>query len=311
MSSETERAAIALYDRYTHGEGRIGQPPAVRDRSGGAIDLPLDRRSFMAELTRIAGGGAAATMLLSSIACRAAEPIVPPEDARIRTQELEWEVSPGRDYRGYNAAPAQGAQGLPVVLVVHENRGLNDHIRDVTRRLAVAGYSAVAPDFLSPGGGTPADEDRARAMIGALDMAQTVTDGAAIIRFLASPDGGSRKVGVVGFCWGGGMVHRLAIAAGPALSAAVSFYGPAPDPAEATRVEAAELVILAGRDARVNATAGPWVAALRTTGKRVESITYPDVDHAFHNDTSAARYNRAAAEQAWAATLAFFERYLR
>lgn len=291
MTDDIRRAAVALHDRFTHGT--------------------LGRRAFMTELTRIAGGSAAATLLLSSIACNAAAaPVVPPDDARIRTQDLEWEVSPGRRYRGYNAAPATAAPGLPVVIVVHENRGLNDHIRDVARRLAVAGYSAVAPDFLSIAGGTPADEDRAREMIGQLDLAQTVADGVAMIRFLHSSEGGSRKVGVVGFCWGGAMVHRLAVAAGGDLDAAVSFYGPAPAPAEAPRVTAPELVILAGRDARVNQTAGPWVEALRAAGKPVETITYPDVDHAFHNDTSEARYNRTAAEQAWAATLAFFQRHL-
>jgi carboxymethylenebutenolidase len=291
MSPELERAAIALYDRFTH-EG-------------------LDRRAFMAELTRIAGGSAAATMLLSSVACRAAEPQVAGDDARIRTRELEWEAAPGRRYRGYGAAPAEAAPGLPVVMVVHENRGLNDHIRDVARRVALAGHSAVAPDFLSLAGGTPADEDRARTMIGELDMAQTVSDGAATIRWLASAEGGSRRVGIVGFCWGGALVNRLAIAAGPALSAAVPFYGPAPDPSEAARVEAPMLVILAGRDARVNQTAEPWIAALRAAGKDVTAITYPDVDHAFHNDTSAMRYNRPAAEQAWAATLQFLQRHLR
>ena len=284
-------AVIALYDRFTH-EG-------------------MDRRAFMAELTRIAGGAAAASLALTSVACGAAAPVVPPDDARIRTQPLEWEVAPGRVYRGYNAAPAGGAANLPVVLVIHENRGLNDHIRDVTRRVALAGYSGVAPDFLSPAGGTPADEDQARTMIGALDMAQTVADGAAMIRWLASSEGGSRKVGAVGFCWGGGMVNRLAVAAGPALSAAVPFYGPAPDPSEAVRVQSPMLIILAGRDDRVNGTAGPWTAALRAAGKDATAITYPDVDHAFHNDTSAMRYNREAAEQAWAATLAFFERHLK
>ena len=284
-------AVIALYDRYTH-DG-------------------MDRRAFMAELTRIAGGAAAASLALSSVACGAAEPVVPPDDARVRTQPLQWEVSPGRVYTGYNAAPAGGAANLPVVLVIHENRGLNDHIRDVTRRVALAGYSGVAPDFLSPAGGTPADEDQARTMIGALDMAQTVADGAAMIRWLASSEGGSRKVGAVGFCWCGGMVNRLAVAAGPALSAAVPFYGPAPDPSEAARVQSPMLIILAGRDDRVNGTARPWSEALRAAGKDATVITYPDVDHAFHNDTSSMRYNREAAEQAWAATLAFFQRHLR
>jgi carboxymethylenebutenolidase len=289
--TDIRAAVVALYDRFTH-EG-------------------MDRREFMAELSRIAGGAAAASIALSSVACGAAEPVVPPDDGRIRTQQLEWEVAPGRVYTGYNAAPAAGARNLPVVLVIHENRGLNDHIRDVARRAALAGYSAVAPDFLSPAGGTPADENQARTMIGALDMAQTVADGSAMIRWLASSEGGSRKVGAVGFCWGGAMVNRLAVAAGSSLAAAVPFYGPAPNPSEAVRVESPMLVILAGRDERVNQTANPWVEALHTAGKDVQTITYPDVDHAFHNDTSEMRYNREAAEQAWAATLAFFQRHLR
>jgi len=289
MRDERIRAAIALYDRFTH-EG-------------------MDRRAFMAELTRIAGGAAAAAALLSGVAARAAEPQVAADDARLNVRDIEWEARPGRRYRGYNAAPRAG-RNLPVVFVVHENRGLNDHIRDVARRVALAGYSAVAPDWLSPAGGTPADEDRARTMIGELDMAETVADGAAMIRWNASPAGGSRKVGIVGFCWGGAMVNRLAVASGDALEAGVSFYGPAPDPSEAARVEAAMLIVLAGRDARVNATARPWVAALQAAGKEVRALEYPDVDHAFHNDTSQARYNAAAAEQAWAATLSFFRQHL-
>lgn len=291
MNERAERAAIALYDRFTH-EG-------------------MDRRVFMARLTRIAGSAAAASALLGSVACRAeTAPQIAADDARIRTRQLEWEPRPGRRYKGYNAAPAQSGANLPVVLVVHENRGLNEHIRDVARRLALAGYSAVAPDFLSPAGGTPADEDQARNMIGQLDMAETVADGAATIQWLASRQGGSRKVGCVGFCWGGGLTNRLAIAAGAALKAAVPFYGPAPDPVEAARVQAAMLIILAGLDNRVNGTARPWAEALRVAGKDVTVHEFPNVDHAFHNDTSAARYNREAATQAWAETLAFFRRHL-
>jgi carboxymethylenebutenolidase len=292
MSDPVQRAAIELYDRFTHSDGR------------------MDRRAFMAELTRIAGGAAAASLLLNSVAACAAAPQVAADDARIRSQELTWEPRPGRTYRGYNAAPAADAESLPVVIVIHENRGLNDHIRDVARRLAVAGFSAVAPDFLSLAGGTPADEDRARTMIGALDMPETVADAVATVRWLASPAGGSRKVGTVGFCWGGAMVNRLAVGAGASLSAAASFYGPAPDPSEAVRVEAAMLIVLAGLDARVNATGLPWAEALRAAGKDVTLLTIPDVDHAFHNDTSAARYNAAAAAQAWTATLALFRRRL-
>jgi carboxymethylenebutenolidase len=293
MSDNIPRAAIELFDRFTH-EG-------------------MDRRVFMARLTRIAGGAAAASAMLSSIACHAAAaPLVADDDPRIRTQPIEWEPRPGRLYRGYNAAPAGGGEGLPLILVIHENRGLNDHIRDVARRLAVGGFSAVAPDFLSTAGGTPAnDEDRARTMIGALDMPGIVADGVATLQWLASPAGGSRKLGAVGFCWGGGMVNRLAVAAGAALRAAVPFYGPAPDPAEAARVQAAMLIVLAGLDARVNGTALPWAEALRAAHKDVAVHQFPNVDHAFHNDSSAARYNREAAETAWAETLAFFRQHLR
>ena len=289
MTDDLTRAAIVLHDRFTHSA--------------------MDRRLFMTELTRLAGGAAAASALLLSISAQAAEPQVSPEDRRLSIRTLEFEPRPGRSYRAYNAAPVISSD-LPVIIVVHENRGLNDHIRDVTRRLAFAGYSAAAPDFLSPAGGTPADEDRARTMIGELDMPETVADGAAMISWLSSAAGGSRKVGIVGFCWGGAMVNRLAVAAGAALDAGVVFYGPAPSGAEAARVQAPLLIHLAERDERVNATALPWIVALRNAGKPVRAINHHGVDHAFHNDTSAARYNVQAARRAWAETLAFFARHL-
>ena len=289
---EKIQAAIRLHDRFTH-EGA------------------MDRRAFMAEMARIAGGAAAATALVSGIASSAsAAPLVAEDDRRLTTRTLEYEPRPGRAYRGYNAAPREG-RNLPVVIVIHENRGLTPHIRDVARRLALAGFSAVAPDFLSTAGGTPADEDRAREMIGALPMAEIVADGAAMVSWLASQDGGSRKVGVVGFCWGGAMVNRIAVAAGEALSAGVVFYGPAPPLADAPRVRAPLLIHLAERDERVNATALPWVSALRRAGRDVRAINHHGVDHAFHNDTSAARYNGQAARRAWAETIAFFRRHLR
>ena len=292
MSEEDRvlREAITLYDRFTH-EG-------------------MDRRAFMAELTRIAGGAAAASLLLGGIAAQAAcAPVVAPDAAGISTATTTREVRPGRQLTTYSATPQRGGDRAPAVVVVHENRGLNDHIRDVARRLAVAGFAAYAPDFLTSAGGTPADEDRARTMIGAIDMPGAIADGAALIGQLGNR--GRRKVGAVGFCWGGAMVHRLALAAGRQLSAAVPFYGPAPDPAEAARLEVPLLVILAGLDQRVNGTALPYVAAAEAAHKPVRAITYPGVDHAFHNDTSAARYNQAAAMQAWAETLAFFRAHLR
>ena len=295
MERDLRRAAIELHDHFTH-EG-------------------MDRRDFMARLTRIAGSAAAASALLADIACKAeTQPQVAADDRRLRAEELQWEPRPGRHYRGYSVAPAlvDHRGGLPVIMVIHENRGLNDHIRDVARRLALAGYSVLAPDWLSPAGGTPvADEDRARSMIGQLDMAATVADGAATIAWLHSGRGARRKVGIVGFCWGGGLVDRFAIAAGDTLSAAVSYYGPAPDPAEAPRVRAPMLFHLAGLDNRVNATARPFAAAIQAAHGSATVIEHPNVDHAFNNDTSAARYNREAATQAWGQTLDFFRRHLR
>jgi carboxymethylenebutenolidase len=291
MQDDIRAAAIALYDRYTH-EG-------------------MDRRAFMTQMTKIAGSAAVANALLIGIAADpAAAAIVPGDDKRLQTRTINWELIPGRKMSGYGAAPANAPADLPIVIVIHENRGLTAHIRDVARRVALAEFSAVAPDFLTPVGGTPADENVARDMIGKLDLGATAADGRALIDWLNSPAGGSRKVGVVGFCWGGAMVNRLAVAAGPALGAGVSFYGTAPDPAEAAKVSAPLLLQLAGLDTRVNATALPWADALKAAGKDVTSIVYPNVNHAFHNDTSAERYDKAAADKAWDSTIAFFTQHL-
>jgi carboxymethylenebutenolidase len=289
---DVRAAAIRLHDRFTH-EG-------------------MDRRAFMAELTRLTGSAAAAAALFASIAADpAAAAIVTEEDPRIRARRMSWPISGGRAMRGYQAEPARIAAPLASVLVVHENRGLNAHIEDVARRLAVAGHRAVAPDFLSGSGGTPADPDAAREAIGKLDLSRATADAVATLRLLAMLPGSNGKAGAVGFCWGGAMVNRIAVAAGEALEAGVSFYGPAPEPGEAGKVEAAMLVHLAGLDERVNRTGIPWGEALKAASPRHEVMMHEGVNHAFHNDTSAERYDRAAAERAWGATLAFFERHLR
>jgi carboxymethylenebutenolidase len=291
LNEDVRAAAIALHDRFTH-EG-------------------MDRRLFMRELTRIAGGAAAASALLSGIAASpAAAAIVPADDPRIQARSIDWELIPGRKMSGYGAAPVGARSDLPMVLVIHENRGLNDHIRDIARRVAVAGFAAVAPDFLTPVGGTPADENQARDMIGKLDLGATVADGRAFVDWLTSPAGGSRKVAAMGFCWGGGMVNRLAVAAGPSLAAGIPFYGPAPAPAEAPKVQAAMLIHLAEKDERVNTTALPWAEALKAAGRNVTTHVYPGTNHAFHNDTSAERYDAAAAKLAWERSTAFLKQHL-
>jgi carboxymethylenebutenolidase len=174
----------------------------------------------------------------------------------------------------------------------------------------VAGFVGLAIDFLSPQGGTPADEDKARTMIGALDLPSAAADGIATIDWLAHHRLLNGKVGVVGFCWGGAMVNRLAVGAGPALTAASAFYGPTPPPADAAQVKAVMQLHYAGSDDRVNAGAGAWADALKAAGVQVTRYDYPGTQHAFHNDTSAARYDAAAAALAWERTIAMFRETL-
>src|SRR3954452_24967616 len=285
LDDNTRQKAITLYDRFTH-EG-------------------MERRSFMAEIVKIAGSAAAAELLIAGIAASpAAAAVVAENDPRIttRTQTLTG------CYKAYVAEPRSRSL-KPTVIVIHENRGLNDHIRDVARRVAVAGYRAVAPDMLSPSGGTPSNEDAARDAIGKLDLGKSVSDAVAIVHELAQSSRGG-KVGAVGFCWGGGLVNRLAVAAGSKLAAAVPYYGPAPDPSEAAKVGAAMEFHNAGLDERVNATSFPWITALRSAGKTVKFFLYAGANHAFNNDTSAERYDKPAADLAWKRTLAFFAQHL-
>ena len=285
MDPQLRKAAIALYDRFTH-EG-------------------FDRRVFMTRMIALAGSVAATEALIGAIAASpAAAAIVPADDKRLitRTKDLV-----GR-YKAYVAEPRTRSLKA-TVLVIHENRGLNDYVRDVARRLGVAGFRAVAPDFLSLSGGTPSNEDAARDAIGKLNLDKSVSDAVAMLDELAKSSRGG-KVGAVGFCWGGGFVNRLAVAAGDKLDAGVPFYGPAPDPSEAPKVKAPLLIHDAGLDERVNRTSFPWVEALRAAGKPVKFYLYDGVNHAFHNDTSAERYNKDAAELAWKRTLAFFKQHL-
>jgi carboxymethylenebutenolidase len=232
------------------------------------------------------------------------------DDRRVVGRRMSWPVGGGRMMKGYQAEPARARGPLGTVLVIHENRGLNAHIEDVARRAAIAGYRAVAPDFLSGSGGTPEDQDAARAAIGKLDLTQSVADAVASLNVLRGLPGASGKVGAVGFCWGGAMVNRIAAAGGDALDAGVPFYGSGLDPALAPRVEAAMLLHYAGLDERVNGTGLPWAQALKAAGRKVEWHVYDGVNHAFHNDTSAERFNEAAAKLAWQRTLDWFGKEL-
>jgi carboxymethylenebutenolidase len=287
MTPDQLQQAIELYDRFTH-DG-------------------MDRRDFFARMARIAGGAAAASSLIASIAASpAAAAIVPPDDKRLTTRTMSFAHPAG--YKAYVAEPRTRSL-KPTVLVIHENRGLNDHIRDVARRLALEGFRAVAPDFLSPSGGTPTNEDTARDAIGKLDLAKSTADAVTMLDELAKSSRGG-KVGAVGFCWGGGFVDRLAVAAGDALHAGVSYYGPAPNPSEAVKVQAPLTIHLAGLDTRVAQTAWPFITALRAAGKQVTYFNYEGVNHAFNNDTSAERYNQQAAELAWKRTIRFFRKHL-
>ena len=287
IDAARKRKAIALYDRFTH-EG-------------------MDRRLFLARMTAIAGSAAAAEMMIAGIAASpAAAAIVPANDRRLSTRTLEFKDP--RGVYGYLAEPRTRSI-KSTVMVIHENRGLNDHIRDVARRLALAGFRAFAPDFLAPSGGTPADENAAREAIGKVNLTDATASAVAMLDELAKTSRGG-KVGAVGFCWGGAFVNRLAAAAGTSLDAGVSYYGPAPDPTEAGKVQAPLMIHLAELDDRVNRTGHPWIKALRDASKAVVYHGYDGVNHAFHNDTSAERFDKAAAELSWQRTIRFFKRHL-
>lgn len=287
MKPEMLQQAVDLYDQFTH-EG-------------------MDRRDFFARMTMIAGSTAAASSLIAAIAASpAAAAIVPADDRRLTTRTMTFDNPAG--YKAYVAEPRTRSLKA-TVLVVHENRGLNDHTRDVARRIALEGFRAVAVDFLSLSGGTPTNEDTAREAIGKLDLGKTTSDAVTMLTELGKSSRGG-KIGAVGFCWGGAFVNRLAVAAGDKLDAGVVYYGPAPDPSEAVKVQAPLLIHHAGLDARVAATLFPWVNALRAANKDVTYQGYDGANHAFNNDTSAERYNKEAADLAWGRTIRFFKRHL-
>lgn len=290
MEPLVDRRIIDLYDEYTH--------------------RPLPRRVFLRRLAGLAGGTAAAAALLPVLENNyALAATVDPGDPRLATQSIAYPGATG-EIKAYLATPASGARRRAGVIVVHENRGLNAHIEDVARRIALEGFTALAPDLLSPLGGTPASEDEARAAIGRLDRDGAVRDLVAAVGYLKARPDAAGPVGVVGFCWGGLMANLLAVAS-PDLAAAAPFYGRVPPAAEVPRIKAKLLLHYAGNDAGVNAGIAGYEAALKAANISYEKYVYEGVEHAFHNDTNSARYNKAAAELAWTRTVAFLKANLR
>jgi carboxymethylenebutenolidase len=235
---------------------------------------------------------------------------VPKDDKRLKTEMVEVASPAGNGaIKGYLARPAGAAGKLPAILVVHENRGLNPHIEDIARRLALDGFMAFAPDALTPLGGYPGDEDKARELFAKLDQNTTREDFLASAQWLKVRSDGTGKMGVTGFCYGGGMAHTLATRL-PDLAAAVPFYGNHPAAEDAAKVKAPLLIHFAGMDERINAAWPPYEAALKTAGVRYTAHHYAGTQHGFNNDTTP-RFDAAAAKLAWDRTLSFFNQTLR
>ncbi|MDN3919060.1 dienelactone hydrolase family protein [Roseateles violae] len=282
---------LQLFDRYVHGD--------------------LSRRGFLEQAGAHAGSAAAAAGLLAALSPQfAAAQQVRPDDPLIAARWAEFDSPEGTGkVRGYLVKPALVRARLPVVLVVHENRGLNPHIEDIARRLALAGFLAFAPDALFPLGGYPGDEDKARELFGKLDAPKTRADMVAAVRWLQALPEGNGRVGAVGFCWGGGIVNYLATQL-PDLAAGVPFYGGQPPEAEVARIKAPLLIIYAGKDERINAGWPKYEAALKAAGVPHEAQIYAGTQHGFNNDTTP-RYDAEAARQAWQRTIEFLKARLQ
>ena len=278
---------INLYDEYTH--------------------KPLSRQEFLKRLAILAGSTAAAMTLLPMLESNYAK-------AAVTTNEdlfTEYVKYPGvpNEMTAYVARP-KAQKKYAAVVVIHENRGLTPHIEDVARRAASAGYLAIAPNALSALGKTPANEDEARQWFSELKAENNLQNFINAFPYLGTRNDFNGNVGCVGFCWGGAMANNLAVNV-PALKAAVAFYGRQPEVNEVSKIKAAVQLHYAGQDERVNAGMAAYEEALKKNGVRYEQFVYEGMQHAFHNDTSVARYNEAAAKLAWERTLAFFAKHLK
>jgi carboxymethylenebutenolidase len=282
---------LKLFDQYVHGL--------------------FSRRAFLEGAAKFAVGGVTAAGLLEALSPRFAEAQqVAPSDARIKGSIVEFPSPDGNGtVRGYLVSPAQAKGKLPLVLVVHENRGLNPHIEDIARRIALDNFIVFAPDALAPLGGYPGDEDKARELFPKLDQAKTRNDFLAAAGALKALPGGNGKVGVVGFCYGGGISNFLATKL-PDLGAAVPFYGSQPPAEDVVKIKAPLLLHYAENDERINAGWPAYEAALKAAGTNYQAFVYPGVQHGFNNNTTP-RFDEAAAALAWQRTIAFFNQHLR
>ncbi|MBZ5639504.1 MAG: dienelactone hydrolase family protein [Acidobacteriia bacterium] len=290
-AQDFDQELLGLFDAYVHGA--------------------IDRRMFLEKAAKFAVGGVTATMLLDQLTPNFAATVVASDDRRIRAEFVEFDTPEGYGKgRAYLVHPAEAKRKRASILVIHENRGLNPHIEDIARRLAVAGFVAFAPDALFPLGGYPGDEDKAREMFSKLDQSKTREDFVAAVGFLRSRPDANGKIGAVGFCYGGGMVNYLATRLGGALGAVVAFYGSAPDLDDVRKIKAPLMIQSAEHDDRINASWPDYEKALKAAHVRYERFLYPGTQHGFNNDTTP-RYDAAAAELGWGRTIAFFEKHLR
>ena len=291
QASDFHPEVLRWFDKYVHGQ--------------------TDRRGFFNGVAKYAAGGVSASMLLDALNPRFAEAQqIAKDDKRISGKFVEYASPDGSGkMRGYLVAPANASGKLPGVLVVHENRGLNPHIEDIARRLAIDNFVAFAPDALFPLGGYPGDEDKARDLFAKLDQAKSRADFIAAANFLKGMPECSGKYGAVGFCYGGGIVNLLATRL-PDLGAAVPFYGGQPGKDDVAKIKAPLLIHYASDDERINAGWPAYEAALKASGAKYEAFIYPATQHGFNNDTTP-RYDKGAADLAWQRTIAFFNKNLR
>ena len=279
-----DQRIINLFDEYTH--------------------APLTRKEFIDRLIKLAGGTALAFSVLSVLEPGyAAAATIAPEADDLQAEEVSW-IGDGSPVRGYLVHP-KGRRKRGAVVVIHENRGLTPHIKDVTRRVALAGYLALGVDALSVVGGTPADEDKGRELIGQLDPVKNLNNYLKALDYLRARPDCNGRTGAVGFCWGGGLTNQLAVH-DPQLDAAVAYYGLQPKAEDVPGIKAAVMLHYGGLDQRINAGIPAYEAALKAAGTKYELYVYEGVNHAFNNDTSPARYNAEAARLAWERTLRLF-----